>query len=76
MTIKYAVYEVKPGGYAREPLTAGIAPNLEAATERVAKNQFKNRNPEIKVIDEITAEIAVRNPKYTRYKVIVLSNNE
>ncbi len=75
MPIKYAVYKIEPGGYAQEPLTAGIAPSLKAATERVAENQFKNRNPQVTIIDEITAEIAVKNPKYTRYKVIVLTKS-
>ncbi len=75
MPITYAVYKVEPGGYASEPLTAGFAPNLESATESVAKNQFNGLNPETMVIDEITADIIIRKPEYARYKVIVLKEN-
>jgi hypothetical protein len=65
---------VEPGGFAAEPLTMGIAPDLEIATRRVVKKQFKNQSPEMQVIDEITATITVNNPQHARYKVVVLKN--
>ncbi len=75
MPITYAVYQVEPGGYASQPVTSGFAPSLESAAESVAKMQFKGLNPEIKTIDEITADIIIRKPEYARYKVVVLREN-
>jgi hypothetical protein len=75
MPVTYAVYQVEPGGYADEPLTAGVAPDLETATRRTELGYFKGREPETKVVDEITADITVRKPRYARYKVIVLKSD-
>jgi hypothetical protein len=75
MPVTYAVYQVEPGGYADEPLTAGVAPDLETATRRTELGYFKGREPETKVVDEITADITVRKPQYARYKVIVLKSD-
>lgn len=75
MAIEYGVFKVEPGGYASEPLTAGIALNLEAAANRVAKRQFKGLEAETKIIDEITADIIIHKPEYARYKVVVLRDN-
>jgi hypothetical protein len=75
MAITYAVYKVEPGGFATEPLTTGIAPDLETATRQVAKQQFRNKSPQTQVIDDITATITVNNPQYARYKVVVLKKD-
>ena len=74
MSITYAVYQIEPGGYADEPLTAGVAHDLETATIRTKDTYFKGLEPQIEVIDEITADITVRKPQYARYKVIVLKS--
>jgi hypothetical protein len=75
MTITYAVYKVEPGGYADEPLTGGVAPDLETATSRVESICFSGREPKTKIIDEITANITVSKPQYAHYKVIVLKSD-
>ncbi len=63
------------GGYSDEPLTAGVAPDLKTATSRTINTYFIGHEPEMRVIDEITAEITVRNPEHARYKVIVLKSD-
>ncbi len=75
MTITYAVYKVKHRGYSDEPLTAGVAPNLEEAIIMIINTYFKGLESVIWVIDEITAEITFRNPEHARYRVIVLKSD-
>ncbi len=75
MALTYAVYKIEPGGYADEPLTAGVAPDLETATSRVENAYFSGREPKTRFVDEITAEITVSRPEYARYKVIVLKSD-
>ncbi len=74
MTITYAVYKVKHRDHLDEPLTAGVAPNLEAII-RIINTYFKGLESVIWVIDEITAEITFRNPEHARYRVIVLKSD-